>query len=110
MGGEDGGVEPAALNQRQELRDGARVHQPGRDGDVLDPELLRVKGRGLSMHDDVGEVPAGANHLRVELDGGRDSDGVDGHVGAKAPGQLEDTLDRILPAVIDGYVRAELLR
>src|ERR1700686_2122007 len=107
--GQYGGVEPAALDQGQQLWDGARVHQPGGDGDILDPELLQVKGRRLAVHAHVGERPAGSYQLCGQLERGRDSDGLHGDIGAKSAGQLINPLDRILAAVVDGDVGAEFL-
>jgi hypothetical protein len=110
MGGQHCGVEPAALDQRQELWDGARIDQPRGDGDVLDPEVLQVKGRRLAVHAHVGELPARADQLRSQLESGRDSDRFDSHVGTKAARQRKDLLDRVLAAVVDRDVSAELLR
>src|ERR1700682_2592216 len=109
MGGQYGGVEPAALDQGQQLWDGAGVDQPGSDGDVLDPELLQVKGSRLAVNAHVGEGPSGSDQLCGELEGGRDSHRLDGDGGSEAARQLENPLDRILSAVVDGDVSAELL-
>src|ERR1700681_3929354 len=105
-----GGVETAAPDQGKQLRDGPRVHQASGDRDVLDPELLQVKGHGLAMYPYVGERSTGSDQLRGELERGRNADRLDSDVGTKAARQLEDSLDRILAAVVDRDVSAELPR
>ena len=55
------GVELARLQHRQQHRRRARVHQTGRDRDVLDPQLLEVQRRRLAVHADVGDAAAGTD-------------------------------------------------
>src|ERR1700680_1408888 len=109
MSGQYGRVEPAAFDQRQQLWNRARVHEPSRDCDISDPELLEVKGGRLAMHANIGERPAGADELRSQLECGRNSDRFYSDIGAKAAGELEDHLDRIFAAVVDRDIGPEFL-
>jgi hypothetical protein len=66
-------VELVTLQQAQEGGRGKGVDQPGRDGDVFDPKLLKVQGSRLAMYADVGDVAAGSNQLCGEFEGGRNA-------------------------------------
>src|SRR6202171_3609965 len=79
------------------------------DGHVLDPELLQVQRHGLAVNAHVGERAAGADQFRGQLEGGRDSDRLDGYIDAETARQLENSLDGVLAAVVDGDVSAEFL-
>ena len=110
MGDEPPRVDVVAGEQPQQRRRGVRVDQAGRDGDVLDPQLLEVQRGGLAVHADVGDVATGPGQLDGQLEGGGHADRFDGHVGAQPAGQLADHFQRVLAAVVHRDIRAELLR
>ena len=95
------GVELVAGQQAQQGRCGGGVDEPGRDRDVADPEVLEVQRHRLAVHADVGDVTAGSGQPHGQLEGGRHADGLDGHVGAEAAGQLGDDRVGILARVVD---------
>ena len=52
-------VEPATLDQLQQLRRRRGVDEAGRDQHITDPELLEMQGRALAMHANVRDPPPG---------------------------------------------------
>ena len=65
-----------------------RVHEPGRDGDVADPEGLEVqRRRPVDAH--VRDVAAGTHELGAGLERRRDAHCLDRHVGTQAVGQRQ---------------------
>ena len=61
------------------------------------------------MHADVRDPAAGPDQLDGQLEGGRDADGLDGHVCAEPPGQIPDDAHRVLAGVVHDHVGSELL-
>src|ERR1700712_2017159 len=55
-------VEVMAGDQSDQCRRRVRIHQPGGDGQVLDPDVLQVQGRRRTMDTDVGNMTAGPDH------------------------------------------------
>ena len=62
------------------------------------------------MHSEVGNPAAGADQLGAELERLRDADRLDRGVDAAAACELHDAGDRVLGAVVDHDVRAEVER
>ena len=63
------GIELVLGDQFQEHRGGVRAYQPGRDGEVHDPEVLQGQLDSSPVHADVRDRPAGPDHLRAGLKG-----------------------------------------
>ena len=55
---EQGRVQPPRRDQAQQLWDAERVHQPGRDSHVPNPDLLQVQMGGATVHADVRDAAA----------------------------------------------------
>ena len=62
------------------------------------------------MDADVGDSATGADQLGAELERLRDADSLDRRVDAAAVRDLHDAGDRVLDAVVDHHVRAEVER
>ena len=62
------------------------------------------------MDADVGDAATGANQLGAELERVRDADSFDRRVDAAAVRELHDTGERVLAAVVDHHVCAEVER
>jgi hypothetical protein len=62
------------------------------------------------MDTDVGDAAAGPDEVGAELERLRHADRLDRDVRAETAGQLHNTLDRVLRAVVDRDIRTELER
>ncbi|EME55042.1 dehydrogenase [Amycolatopsis decaplanina DSM 44594] len=109
MGDEPGRVEPACREHPQQHRGARRVDQARGDGDVADPEVFQMQGGGRTVDTDVGDVPAGTDQFRAQLEGLRHPDRFDRDVRAEASGEFGDRRGRVL-AGLEEHVRAEVLR
>src|SRR5262245_35473461 len=110
MRGERRRVEPSVRDQLQQPRRGERVHEAGHDRHVPDPQLLEVERSRVAVNAHVGDATAGPHDVGAELERLRHADRFDRHVRAEPAGQLHDPLDRVLAAVVDDDVGAELER
>ena len=68
-----------------------------------------MQGRGLAVHADVGDVTAGADEPRAQLERVGDANRLDRDVDAEAVGEAGQAFGRVLPGRVDGHVGAELL-
>ena len=109
MGDEAVGLDLMTLGEPQEGRRGVGVDEPGRDGDVADPQLLEVQGHGFAVHTDVRDVTARTSQLSRQLERLGHPHRFDGNVCAQPVGQAPDDLHRVFPTVVHGDVGAELL-
>ena len=64
----------------------------------------------MAVHADVGDAAARPDQIGAELERLRHADRLDGDVGAEPVGELHHPRDRVLLAVVDRDVRAELER
>jgi len=103
-------VEPALLDQLQQLCGRTRVDEAGGDGDVANPQRLEMERCRVPVHTDVVHTPARPDDRGAELEGFGHSDRLDGDVDSQAFGQLHDAGDRVLATVVDRRVGAELER
>ena len=103
-------IEPAALDQPEQLRRGVRVHERGGDRHVADPERLEVERHALPVHADVRDTPSGPDQLGAELERVGHAHRLDGHVDAEPSGHLHHLRQHVLVAVVHGHVRTELER
>ncbi len=62
------------------------------------------------MHADVGHVTTGPHELGAQLEAGRYTDRLDGHVRSEPVGQVPHEGDGVFPGVVDHQVGAEQLR
>jgi hypothetical protein len=102
------GVELVTGDQFDQCRLRIRVDKPGRDGQVLDPDVLQVQSRRRSVPDDVGDVTAGADQPYRLLEGLRDPDGLLCHIGTQTAGEFSDYRQRVVVAAVEDHVGAEL--
>src|SRR5665213_3530801 len=72
------------------------VHEPHRDGDVGDPQLVELEFDGLAVHTDVGHVPTRAHDLRGHREGAGKTDCLDGHIDSESVAQGHDLVLRNL--------------
>ncbi len=103
-------VEPTALDQLQQRGRRPGVDETRGDRHVERPEPLEVERRALAVHADVRDPSARSDQLGAELECLRYADGLDRDVHAQAVSQGHHPRDRVLAAVVDGDVRAELAR
>ncbi len=90
MCGEASGIYLMGRDQTQQHWRRIRIHQTGRDGDILRPQIFEMKRGRLTVHADVGHVAPGAYQFGTQLETRRDPDSLDGDVDAKAVGELVD--------------------
>src|SRR6185312_9328710 len=108
VGDEPGGGELAGGDQAHQGGGGRGVDQARGDRDVPGPLLFQVQHGRLAVHADVRDPAARPDQLHRQFEGGGGADRLDGHVRAEPPGEVLDDGRRVLRAVVDGHVGAEL--
>ena len=103
-------IQAPSGDQLQKPRSRERVHETGRDRDVLGPKGLQMQRCRVAVNADVRDMPTGPDEFGAELERLGKADGFDRNVGTEAVGELVDERERILAAVVDRHVGAERLR
>jgi hypothetical protein len=103
------GIDLVGRDSLEQHRDRGRVDQPGGDGDILVPKLFQMQVDLLSVHTDIGNMPAGSDDLLAKFKSDRDANRLDRRINAALAGHRHDRFCRLAITAVDGRGSAEPL-